>query len=600
MNIRRNLLLLLLSVMPLWLSAQYNIPQNKVWTMNKKAGLDFNTSPPSVISSMVTNTEGSASVCNNAGVLQFYTEGTTVWTASGAVMPHGLNINGIPDQTMSITQGSLIVPVPKSSNRYYLFTLSRDLYVNVVDMNLNNGNGDIDLTFPLRGNIIADSLGEKMIAIRGCHDNIWVLVRRYWENKFYAFEITASGISTTPVISSGGHSNSVSYYQGEMKAAPDGSKVILCNSTSSGVGLELFRFDQASGMAFQPVIVDSIANPYGGAFSPDGTKFYASDFNTGKFSQYDLNNNFAQTVLGNAQGITQVKLAVDGKVYFISQINSFSIMGNTYLWRVNQPNLTGIACQFQDSVTALAFTNSLTTGLTLNLPNDVVVPGGESGVSNRLILDTGFCLPEPFPDIALNAFAGFTGYVWDNGTSVLSRTVNQGGTYWVTYLTVCGRRTDTFKINNGLPGMLQIQYNAPVLSAGNNYSSYQWYKNGAMINGATSPTLSATDTGWYSLKVMSAQGCTDSAAYHLTKGATGIDELDPAAAIIIYPNPAKDIVHIKTDLSLWLRLSDAEGRILEEKKDNEISIARYASGVYLLQIREAQSGRLIKVHKMIK
>lgn len=588
-------------LVPVSVPAQYHIPQNNVWVMSNRVGVTFNTTPPSPVSSEIYNSECSAAVCNNSGVLQFYTQGTQAWTASGTLMPNGNNINGIPGQTSSITQGSLIVPVPNSSSRYYLFTLARDLYVNVVDMNLNNGNGDIDLTFPLRGTILADSLGEKMIAIRGCNNNVWVLVRRNWENKFLAFEITANGINTAPVESLGGHAVPQSYYQGEMKAAPDGSKIMLCNSSNSE-GLELFRFDHASGIVYQPVIIDSTVSSYGGAFSPDGTKFYSSALNLQKMVQYDLSNNYERTLLGESAGTLQVKLAVDGKIYFLSAVNFGSGPGNSYLGRINQPNNAGVACLFQDSVTNLAFANAGASNLFVSLPNEVVTvaPVSEgNGLTNRLMLDTSFCVTGNFPNITLNAFPVFTGYIWDNGATGSSRTINQGGTYWVNYNTACGRRTDTFKVNAQAMPDLQIQYNAPVLSANNSYSSYQWYKNGQVINGAVNASYTATDTGWYSLKVTDGNGCSDSAFYQI-KGATSIGKYVNGPAIVVFPNPVKDMVYVKADLALTLRLTNAAGFVLAEEKGNKLSVVGYASGIYFLQIRDGKTGRLLKVHKFIK
>lgn len=581
--------------------SQYNIPRNNIWVMSNRVGVNFNTTPPSPISSEIYNSECSAAVCNDMGVLQFYTQGTRVWTATSTLMPNGNNINGIPEQTSSITQGSLIVPVPNSSSRYYLFTLAQDLYVNVVDMSLNNGNGDVDLTFPLRGSILADSLGEKMIAIRGCNNNVWVIVRRYWENKFLAFEITANGINTTPVASTGGHSMPQSYYQGEMKASPDGTKIMLCNTSNSG-GLELFKFDHASGMVYQPVIIDSAANTYGGAFSPDGTKFYSSIVNLQKMVQYDLNNNYERTILGESAGTLQVKLAVNGKIYFLSAVNFGGGPGSSYLGRINQPNNAGTACLFQDSVTNLAFANAGASNLFVSLPNEVVTvaPVSEgSGLTNRLMLDTGFCVSGTFPAITLNAFPVFTGYVWDNGATGPSRTVSQAGTYWVNYNTACGRRTDTFKINaHSLPD-LQIQYNAPVLSANNTYSSYQWYKNGQVINGAVNASYTTTDTGWYSLTVTDSNGCSDS-AYYQVKAPTGIGKYGQRSDIMVFPNPVKDVLYVQADVPLKLRLINAAGFILTEEQANKLSVTQYASGIYFLQIRDAKTGRLLKVHKFIK
>src|SRR5690606_35489912 len=75
--------------------AQYNTPENKIWVFGNKAGLDFNTGNPVPISSSINagnaggTLEANASVCDTAGVLLFYTDGSFVWDKSGSIMPDG-------------------------------------------------------------------------------------------------------------------------------------------------------------------------------------------------------------------------------------------------------------------------------------------------------------------------------------------------------------------------------------------------------------------------------------------------------------------------------------------------------------------------------
>jgi len=71
------------------LSAQYNTPQNKVWTFGYHYGLDFNSGSPVPFNSSMYTIEGCASVCNASGTLLFYTSGDSVYDATGAIMPHG-------------------------------------------------------------------------------------------------------------------------------------------------------------------------------------------------------------------------------------------------------------------------------------------------------------------------------------------------------------------------------------------------------------------------------------------------------------------------------------------------------------------------------
>ncbi|RQO31713.1 hypothetical protein DBR32_07140 [Taibaiella sp. KBW10] len=598
------LILLLLVSLPVMLYAQYNLPQNKVWVMSKHAGLDFNGTQPVPMSSQITETECTAAVSDSFGSLRFYTDGSNIWNRFHNIMPNGLNINNTGIGNYTTTQGALIVPDPGNVNRYYVFTLKRYLYVNVVDMSLNNGLGDVVTTYPLKGIICHDTLGEKMVAIRGCNNNVWVVIRADRKPEFYSFQVKTTGLDTIPVISTAGYLPSIAYYQGQMAASSDGTKIVTC-STNDPSSLELFKFDHTSGIIYQSEVLDSNARSYGVAFSPDGNKIYYADMSdSGNFIQYDLIDR-VRTVLGKAQSITQVKLGVNGKVYFISEIGSF--MGvpsdTSYLGCINKPNVFGLGCQFESRVPSLFFPNSGTTGLQLNLPNEVVMakPAGsvEPALANRIILDTLFCAAEPFAAFNLHAYPVFTNYMWDNGTTGTSRPVTHGGTYWVRYNTICGPRTDTFKVRtNNIPN-LQLQYNAPVLSTLGTYNSYQWYKGGQIIAAATGPSLTVSSTGWYSLKVGGGNGCSDSAAYYVGS-VTSIEDTKNAARIDIFPNPVQDLVKVQADRPITLRLIDAKGRIITIEKGNSLSLGSYASGLYFIQVIEAKSGRILKVQQVTK
>src|SRR5690606_34608123 len=123
----------------------------------------------------------------------------------------------------------------------------------------------------------------------------------------------------TPVISGNmGVLPASNYFQGEMKASPDGSKIVTVNTIQESA-VELFKFDITSGQVYHQEVIDSPRSAYGVAFSPDGSKIYISDIqNRGQLIQYDLHNNNNRTVIGSTHGVTKFKLAQDDKIYFRS------------------------------------------------------------------------------------------------------------------------------------------------------------------------------------------------------------------------------------------------------------------------------------------
>ena len=122
--------------------------------------------------------ECAASISDENGVLLFYTNGVWLWDSSDQLMPQGTGLYS----NVSTTQGALIVPKPDDSIEYYLFSLYahpdyHGLYYSIVNMELNNGYGDIE---PGIKNIRIDSsnVAEKLSAIRHANGRDWWVIHQ--------------------------------------------------------------------------------------------------------------------------------------------------------------------------------------------------------------------------------------------------------------------------------------------------------------------------------------------------------------------------------------------------------------------------------------
>src|SRR5690606_10149681 len=161
--------------------------EGNVWVFGNHNGLDFNQSPPAFIQTSSQSLESSASICDAAGNLIFYTNGNTVWNAEGDVVQDGTGLlgnggsGGLPAST---TQGVNIVKSIANPNQYYVFVLSSAeewaggntsyLRYSVVDMSTNNGEGAV---LPTQKNIILDSnTSEKMALTTGLGCSYWLLI----------------------------------------------------------------------------------------------------------------------------------------------------------------------------------------------------------------------------------------------------------------------------------------------------------------------------------------------------------------------------------------------------------------------------------------
>lgn len=219
------------------LHAQYE----NVWAFGKHAGLDFNSGQPLPIhTSMAGFGEANASVCGSDGELLFYTEGTVVWDRNGNIMPNGDNLlpivaSGNNTPTGSTSQGALIMPTPGNPGKYYVFSLtsyevapSGYLYYSLIDMDLNNGMGEVVAN--QKGILLDKNLVEQMTSITGSRCNNWLLVRSKSGNTFKAFSISESGIDTLPRESHAGSLYGGGYI-GQMVVSQDGKRLATGNGS---------------------------------------------------------------------------------------------------------------------------------------------------------------------------------------------------------------------------------------------------------------------------------------------------------------------------------------------------------------------------------
>ncbi|WP_118973970.1 T9SS type A sorting domain-containing protein [Taibaiella koreensis] len=147
-----------------------------------------------------------------------------------------------------------------------------------------------------------------------------------------------------------------------------------------------------------------------------------------------------------------------------------------------------------------------------------------------------------------------------------------------------------------------ITVDVDTLSTTQSYVTYQWMKNGVVIPGATQRKYTVTENADYQVIVTEESGCADtSAVYKVTNhgNGTSIDELSRlAAAIEVYPNPAAQMVYIKSPGTVSIRVCSIDGKMLLSSAAKAFSIDRLANGLYFLNIYDA-GGRLVKVQKLI-
>jgi hypothetical protein len=119
------------------------------WYFGRKAGFDFTTTPPTILSNgpyagVGDVEEAHAAISDKNGNYLFYTNGQTIWDNTGTQMPNGTGLLG----NYSTTQCATVFPVPGSATDYYVLTTpvtgsTSELRWNRIDMAANGGKGDI-------------------------------------------------------------------------------------------------------------------------------------------------------------------------------------------------------------------------------------------------------------------------------------------------------------------------------------------------------------------------------------------------------------------------------------------------------------------------
>ena len=360
------------------------------WYFGDNAGIRFN--PDGTISNLtgskLSTDEGCTTISDVDGNLLFYTDGITVWDRLHRPMP---NANGVMGTGLfgdpSSTQSAIVIPKPKDPNIFYIFTADtsfrgdpdRGFHYSEVDMTLNGTFGDVTSK---NINLLPNSTEKISAVAKDCETQaLWVITLSSINgdpteaifNTFHAYEVTDTGINTTP-ISSTFTDLFVSDQRGYLKLSPDGTKLVCANSTD---GLYIYDFDVNTGEVSNQNQINinfsrqgKMQSPYGVEFSQSNDILYVSTYyNTetneefvdpaeqyGALLQYDLtatNISATEVVIDNRQMYRgSLQLGPDGRIYRAMSITY--AMGSPFLSIINNPNVLGSFCNYEHNAISLS------------------------------------------------------------------------------------------------------------------------------------------------------------------------------------------------------------------------------------------------------
>jgi len=529
----------------------YSQKQGNIWYFAGN-GINFNSGFPILLTDgqipESSNIEGTATISDSTGNLLFYATATTIWNKNHQIMQNGAGLLG----GESSTQGVFIVPFPNSNTLFYVFTLDEmqncfqnGLRYSIVDICLYDGLGAVDY---LHKNIfLLDSVGEKLAGT--FHSNgtdIWIVVHKYFSDAFYAYRITANGISA-PVISHIGSyhpadsTNDCNQAIGQMKISPDGSMLALVNGNPSEQTIaELFDFNNTTGIISNRINLqpDTSLRYYGVSFSPDNSKLYVTKL-SGPYEiyQYDLSSGIPATIVASKISIhttgeppMAMQLAPDGKIYIVSSI---------YLDVISFPNNPDLSCGY------------ISPGFNIN-----------------------GTLPYSLPNF-------IDSYNYKNG---------------IPYCDTCTTFPDA-KFNH-LGNTLSIQFND--VSGGVMPDNWFWDFGDGTISTEQNPMHSYDTSGVYIVTFIACNiSCCDTITDTVRVTDVGIEDFSNLNnSIKLYPNPANNYLIIETTLSGKLNYSvyDITGRQLQSGsflRNKKLDVMGLAEGVYVIQL-QTQKGVISK------
>jgi hypothetical protein len=149
-----------------------------------------------------------------------------------------------------------------------------------------------------------------------------------------------------------------------------------------------------------------------------------------------------------------------------------------------------------------------------------------------------------------------------------------------------------------------VQPNPIITAFGNTlttgiYNSYQWFRYGAAINGATQQTYTAMQDGSYTVRVENAAGCFGVSEEPATINTLGLSSLSKNG-IQVYPNPTERLIEISGNQLMELTIKDLSGKIIVSKdRTTKLDLSNIAAGIYLLEVRN-ENHELVGVEKITK
>lgn len=502
--------------------------QNNTWFFGTHLGMSFTSTSMSPIpdkaSPMYSVLGASVMSDKTTGALLFFTDGRQIWDRNKALMPNGELYPGTgSDQSPSIM---IFETTPK---KYFVFYCDQtdNIFYALVDLNLNNGNGDV----VYKKRLLASQMDLQFTAVK-MHNSggYWLITHKKGTNEFNSYAVINELVSSTPVVSYAGTATfpNTQYSYGKMITEGTGKRLAYLFfdsdiNASTGCIIQEFLIDKRCGTISLNKNVNlgsSATYDKMGAicYDPTGKFLYFSSYRSDdRFSlvQFDMKSNASDNgriLLSNSyESIGDIQLGPNGKIYAASSENrTFT----SKISVINFPSIAGPNCNFSFNTIELSsnpFLGSIGTERFPTFISDISETAPNSK-KPELKLTANCANSESSFEVKNPTDLIYDSLEWDFGDGAKAKTIaakhiyNAAGKYIVRFSWfVCNHKfilTDTIKIIEKLNLNLGIDTtlcsgDTFTISGPPNSQTYLWN------TGDSTQFIWITKPGKYSLKIQS-------------------------------------------------------------------------------------------------
>lgn len=132
--------------------------------------------------------------------------------------------------------------------------------------------------------------------------------------------------------------------------------------------------------------------------------------------------------------------------------------------------------------------------------------------------------------------------------------------------------------------------------SGGPFATYQWYRNGVAIAGATNATYETNILAVYSVSVTGGNCTVSSPDYNLSQQVSVKEHAAFTKQVKIFPNPAAEQLNIEVPAAVKIQVISLEGRMVQQAEvqagNNKIGMTTLAAGTYMIHFADKKGTRI--------